>query len=69
MQFISIIYSVWDYFYFVLISGDIAPCETSDRVIESRALDVTYSQGYVATSYYMSIQLNGVYSQPSILEL
>ena len=26
-------------------SNDVAPCETSDRVIESRASDVTYSQG------------------------
>ena len=41
-----------------LIPGVVAPCETSDRVIESRASDVTYSQGYVAESYYTSIQLN-----------
>ena len=34
------------------ISSDVASCETSDRVIESRASDVTYSQGYVAESYY-----------------
>ena len=43
-----------------LISGDVATCETSDRVIESHASDVTYSQGYVATSYHTSIQLNDV---------
>ena len=38
-----------------LISGDVAMCETSNRVIESRAPDVTYSEGYVATSYHTSI--------------
>ena len=31
--------------FFIYVSGDVAQCETSDRVIESRALDVTYSQG------------------------
>ena len=30
---------------FHFVSGDVAHCETSDRVIESRASDVTYSQG------------------------
>ena len=40
------------------ISSDVAPCETSDRVIESRASDVTYSEGYVAESYYTTIGLN-----------
>ena len=38
-----------DYFHFNLILGDVAMRETSDRMIESRALDVTYSDGYVAT--------------------
>ena len=28
-----------------LISGDVAPCETSDHMFESCASDVTYSQG------------------------
>ena len=28
-----------------LIAGDVAQCETSDRAIKSRVLDVTYSQG------------------------
>ena len=37
------------------ISGDVAPCETSDLVIESRASDVTYSKGYVAVSNETSI--------------
>ena len=32
-------------FLFHYVSGDVAHCETSDRVIESRASDVTYSQG------------------------
>ena len=30
---------------FIYVSGDVAPCEMSDRVIESRASDVAYSQG------------------------
>ena len=29
--------------FFIYVSGDVEQCETSDRVIESRALDVTYS--------------------------
>ena len=51
------------------ISSDVAPCETSDRVIESLASDVTYSQGYVEKSYYTTIRLEIVQSQPSISEL
>ena len=31
--------------FFIYVSGDMASCETSNRVIESRASDVTYSQG------------------------
>ena len=31
--------------FFNYVSSDVALCETSDRMIESRALDVTYSQG------------------------
>ena len=31
--------------FFIYVSGDLAQCETSDCVIESHALDVTYSQG------------------------
>ena len=38
-----------DYFHFNLILGDVGMRETSDRMIESRASDVTYSDGYVAT--------------------
>ena len=51
---------MWDYFFFILISGDVTHGETSDRVIESRVSDVTYSGGYVVTSYYTSIQLNDI---------
>ena len=36
---------MWDYFYCILISSDVAPRETSDRVIESRASAITYSDG------------------------
>ena len=32
-------------YFFIYVSGDVAPCETFDRVIKSRASDVTYSQG------------------------
>ena len=31
--------------FFIYVSCDVTQCETSDRVIESRASDVTYSQG------------------------
>ena len=31
--------------FFIYVSGDVTQCETSDRVIESRASDVTYSRG------------------------
>ena len=31
--------------FFIYVSRDVAHCETSDRVIESRASDVTYSEG------------------------
>ena len=53
---------MWDYLYMFFISGEVAPCETSDCVIESRAADITYSQGYVVESYYTSIRLNIIYS-------
>ena len=36
---------MWNYFYFILISRDVAQGETFDRVIESCASDVTYSKG------------------------
>ena len=36
---------MWDYLYLFLISGDVAHCEMSDRVIESRESDVSYPQG------------------------
>ena len=36
---------MWDDFYFILISSDVAHGETSDCVIESRASDVSYSEG------------------------
>ena len=44
--------------YMFFISGDVAHCETSNRVVGSRALDITYSEEYVATSYETSIRLN-----------
>ena len=31
--------------FFIYVSGDVAHGETSDHMIESRASDVTYSQG------------------------
>ena len=31
--------------FFIYVSGDVALCETFDCVIESRASDVTYSDG------------------------
>ena len=36
---------MWDYFYFILILGDVAHGETPDCVIESRMSDVTYLEG------------------------
>ena len=32
-------------FYFIMFSGDVVQCETSDRAIKLRESDVTYSQG------------------------
>ena len=32
-------------FLFHYVLGDVAQCETSDRVIKSRASDITYSHG------------------------
>ena len=46
----TLIFTMWDYFCFVLFSGDMALQEASDRAVKSRSLDVTYSRGYVATS-------------------
>ena len=31
-------------YFFIYVSSDVAPCETSNRVIESRASDVTYTE-------------------------
>ena len=31
--------------FFTYVSGDVAQCGTSDRLIESRVSDVTYSEG------------------------
>ena len=35
---------------FFLVTGDVAQRETSNRVVKSRASDITYSQGYMAAS-------------------
>ena len=40
---------------FQFVSGEVAHCETSDRVIESRASNVTYLRGYKAESYWTTI--------------
>ena len=48
---------MWDNVPLFFISVDVATCETSDCIIESRVSDVTYSKGYVAISYQASIQL------------
>ena len=32
-------------YFFIYVSSDMSPCETSDHMNKSRASDVTYSQG------------------------
>ena len=39
---------MWDNLCLFLFAGDVAQWDTSDRVVKSRALEITYSQGYVA---------------------
>ena len=56
-----------DYFYFILISGDVVHCKTSDRMIKSCALDVTYLQG-VCVDIQLddnSIEMTFILNRPS----
>ena len=46
----TLIFTMWDYFHFVLFSRDVAHRDVCDRVVKSRSSGDTYSQGYVATS-------------------
>ena len=46
----AMIFMMWDYLGFFLVTGDMAQQETSDRAVKLHALDITYTGGYVATS-------------------
>ena len=46
----TLIFIMWDYFCFFLLSSDVTQREVSDHAVKSRVLDITYSRGYVASS-------------------
>ena len=42
--------------FFIYVSHDVASCETSDRVIESRASDVTYLERVLTCHFRASLK-------------
>ena len=48
-------FDMWDYLCLFLITSDVAQWDSSDRAIQSRSSNFTYSRGYVGASDYAMI--------------